>query len=553
MPFRFKPGKSALALLVALLILLVAAVYLRWWDRYIEKGLGEWAVEEVARRTDGAYRLTLGDLSFRPLSGSLSFDSATVVTDSARNLDRTSPLASLRAVAHRCVLLGVNVPRLFLQKSFDARTLGCDRVVVGVTLITQAQVKRDAPPDTLGINAPIPRLVPPLGLPLFRIGEVSFPQLSFTLRRPGPHGGASAVLEHAELRVTALAFDPTADPRSRRSVRASNARIGANGLTIRRDTLSEFAVTRLETDLLDSTLGIAAARREPSQGDDNWVRAQKVRRDRVRVHLDSVEARGIAYRTLFTTGDLDIRAIEVRGLRVNVLTDKRLSAGTPTQHRTPQRAAADVDLPFRVDTIAITGGEIVYLERRSEKERPGRMSFDDVHGRILNVSFPSTGKPLRIEARAKLMNEGTISVRATVPLHAGDFRYELEGKLGAMPAATVNPFLEQVEAYRLASGQVDSVAFRQVMTRGRSVTTLTPWYRDLAVEMVDDGGGVVGSVKRAVVKLAANTFKIHHDNPDDDGKHVRMAQGIVKYDSTKSWITFVWQGLREGLRLTVMK
>jgi hypothetical protein len=197
MPFRFKPGKSALALLVALLILLVAAVYLRWWDRYIEKGLGEWAVEEVARRTDGAYRLTLGDLSFRPLSGSLSFDSATVVTDSARNLDRTSPLASLRAVAHRCVLLGVNVPRLFLQKSFDARTLGCDRVVVGVTLITQAQVKRDAPPDTLGINAPIPRLVPPLGLPLFRIGEVSFPQLSFTLRRPGPHGGASAVLEHA--------------------------------------------------------------------------------------------------------------------------------------------------------------------------------------------------------------------------------------------------------------------------------------------------------------------------------------------------------------------
>ena len=64
---------------------------------------------------------------------------------------------------------------------------------------------------------------------------------------------------------------------------------------------------------------------------------------------------------------------------------------------------------------------------------------------------------------------------------------------------------------------------------------------------------MVGSVKRAVVKFAANAFKIHHENPGDDGKRVRVAQGIVKYDPTKSWITFVWMGLREGLKLTIMK
>jgi hypothetical protein len=553
MSSRLRLGKPVLAVLIALAVLIGIAVYFRWWDRYIEKGLAEWAVSELDRRTDGAYRLELGDLTFRPLSGSLSFDSAAVVTDSAKNLSRTSPLPTLSASAHHCVLLGVNVPRLFLKKSFDAGTLGCDSVLAAITLIPSAVAKREAPPDTLGINTPVHRLVRPLGIPLFRITEISFPQLSFTLRRPGPHGGASAVLDHAEFRVADLVFDPLADPRARRSVSSRSARIVATGLLMRRDTLGEFAIARFETDLIDSTLGLAGAHRGPSVTDDEWLRLQKVRRDRIRMSLDSLAARGIAYRTLVTTGDIEIRAIEARGLSLNVLSDKRLPAAPPKRHQTPQHAAAGVELPFKVDTVTVNGGEIIYLERKPEKERPGRISFDSVHGRVLDLVLPSRGKPLRFEARARLMNEGRLSVRATVPLDARDFRYELEGKLGPMPATAVNGFLEEVEPIRLAKGQVDSVNFRQVVKRGRSVTTLTPRYHDLSIESSGEGGGVIGSVKRGVVKFVANTFKVRDENPTDDGKHVRVANAIVVYDPTKSWITFIWYGLREGLKLTIMK
>ncbi len=553
MSSRFRLGKPAVIVLIALVVLIGIAVYFRWWDRYIEKGLAEWAVSELDRRTDGAYKLVLGDLSFRPLSGSLSFDSATVVTDSAKNLRRTDPLPVLTASARQCELLGVDVRRLYFKKSFDARSLGCEKVLARITLIPAAQAKRESPPDTLGISAPVTRLMRPLGIPLFRIAEISFPQLSFTLRRPGPHGGASAVLEHAEFRVADLVFDPTADPRAKRSVSARSARIGAKGLVMQRDTLNEFAVARLETDLRDSTLSLAGAKREPPQTDDEWVRAQKVRRDRIRLSLHSLEARGIAYRTLFTTGDLDIRAIEARGLRINVLSDKRIPAGPPRPHRTPQRAAADVALPFRVDTVTVTGGDVVYLERRHEKERAGRISFDSVHGRILDLNLPPRGKPLRIEARARLMNEGRLSVHATVPLDAKDFRYELKGKLGPMPATAINAFLGEVEAMQLAPGEVDSIDFHQVVKRGRSVTTMTPRYHDLSVESSDEGGGVIGSVKRGVVKFVANSFKLHDENPSDDGKQVRVANAIVRYDPTKSWITFIWHGLREGLKLTVLK
>ena len=553
MSSRFRLGKPALVVLIALAVLIGIAVYFRWWDRYIEKGLAEWAVSELDRRTDGAYRLVLGDLSFRPLSGSLSFDSAAVVTDSAKNLGRTSPLPALSASAHQCVLLGVNVPRLFLKKSFDARMLGCDKVLAGITLIPRAVVKREAPPDTLGINAPVHRLVRPLGIPLFRITEISFPQLSFTLRRPGDHGGASAVLEQAEFHVADLVFDPTADPRARRSVAAHRARIAARGLVLRRDTLGEFAVTRFETDLIDSTLGLAGAKRGPSMTDDEWARTQKVRKDRLRFGLDSLEARGIAYRSFVATGDLDIRAIEVRGARLNVLSDKRIPAAPPKNHPTPQHAAARVGLPFRVDTVLIAGGDIVYLEHKPERERPGRISFDSVHGRILDLNLPSRGKPLRIEARARFMNAGQLSVHATVPLDAADFRYELEGRMGPMPVTLINEFLAENESIKLRKGEVDGVEFSQVSTGGRATTTLSPRYRDLKVELSSEGGGVIGSVKRAVVKFAANTFKVREENPEDDGKKLRTAKTVRVYDPNTSWISFVWLGLRDGLMEVMMK
>ncbi len=64
---------------------------------------------------------------------------------------------------------------------------------------------------------------------------------------------------------------------------------------------------------------------------------------------------------------------------------------------------------------------------------------------------------------------------------------------------------------------------------------------------------MIGSVKRGVVKFMANTFKVHDENPEDDGKKVRVANAIVVYDPTKSWVQFIWLGLREGLKLTIMK
>ena len=135
---RSTTGRASKWLVIAIagVSVVVAGVlfYLAVWDRYIEAGLGRWAVAEVSERSRGVYRLVLGDLDFRPLAGSMSFDSAVVSTDTAlnRTLDAPAPLLSARAVS--CRLSNVSVVRLMVQKRFEAGAMGCDGVFTAIEL-----------------------------------------------------------------------------------------------------------------------------------------------------------------------------------------------------------------------------------------------------------------------------------------------------------------------------------------------------------------------------------------------------------------------------------
>lgn len=545
LPQRFRRPVALLAAVALAAILVVLAF--RVWDRSVEDRLSRWAVAQVAGRTGGAYRLALGDLSFRPLDGSISFDSAVVATDTVRNHRREEPLPELEWRAQGCRVSGLDLVRLLFRRTFVARELGCDRVVVNIALLSPPREKPRPTSDSAGSAAPVEELSQ-LGLSSLQIADVSLPALSLTLTRPGGDGGASILLEHARFEAKDVVLDPTATPGERRSLSADRALLTATGLVLRPDTLTEMAIAGVEVSLTDSTLRLAGARHEPSIPESEWVRRVRVRRDRIRFELDSLRARGVAYRAFVATGDIGIRALELEGARLDVLTDKRIPRGLPSRNRIPQQVAAGPDPAIRLDSMAVTRSTIVYREREPKRERPGRVTFDSVRATVLDLHMPPRERPLEIRASARLMNAGLLTVEATVPLDAPDFRYELSGKLGSMPATAFNRFLAENEAFELESGRIEGITFRQTARDGRAATTLTPRYHDLSVESTGDGGGVIGSVKRTVEEFLADAFVVRSRNPDEDGDNLRTARTVRRYLPAQSWVQFLWLGLRDALK-----
>jgi len=540
--------KPATLLAAVALALLIVALAFRWWDRYVEDGLGRWAVGETARRTGGAWRLVLSDPSFLPLAGSIWVDSIVVTTDSVLNRRRTAPLPALEWRAHQCRVSGLDVPRLLLRRSFVARELGCRRVAAVIALVrprTEERQSASAPADSATRVLGPAR---PLGLSSFRIAAVSVPRFSLTLTRPGKRGGTAIIRsDQARFEAGELVFAPVADARTSRGLSAERARLTSTGLVVRLDTLSEIAVGGFVADLADSTLRMAGIGYEPPIPEDEWVRRLRVRRNRIHFESDSLLARGVAWRAFVATGDIGARALELKGPRLDVLSDWRLPRGRPKRHRIPQQVAVAHDPALRVDSLVVTRGAIVYRERRPGRDRPGQVSFDAVRGTVLHLDLPSRGQPLRVAARARLMNQGWLAVEATVPLDAPDFRYGISGSLGSMPATSFNRILSDNEAYEFADGWVHGITFRQAASAGRAVTTLTPRYHDLSVQPTGEGGGPFGSVKRAAKKFVANAFEVRSRNPGEDGRDLRTVRTARRYDPAEAWVHFLWISLRDGL------
>ncbi|HEY7504618.1 MAG TPA: hypothetical protein VH700_11000 [Gemmatimonadales bacterium] len=532
--------KPAPLLALVLGAIVVAVLAFRGWDSYVEDALGRWAVDELARQTDSTYRLALGDLSLLPLAGSISFDSAAVATDSARNARRPTPLPELTAAARDCRLSGLDLVRLTLRKALSARTLECARVVVAIALPPRPREESAGAADTADVAGSVQQLVQPLGISSFRVAEISLPSLSFTLERPGPRGGSSVKLEHARFEAGDLVFDPT-------TASVDRARLSGSGLVLRPDSLIEFSAARLQADFTDSTLGLAGVEHEPAISEAEWVRRLRVRRDRIRFTADSLHARGVAYRAFLSGGEVGIRALELRGGRLDVLADRRIPKGLPRRHRTPQQVAARTRSVLRLDTVLVVGGTISYRERKPKSDRPGVVSFEEVKGTVLHLDLPSRGEPLRIEASARLMGEGALTGRLSIPLDAPDFRYELTGRLGRMPALAFNRFLSVNEGFEFDGGRVEQIDIRQTMRAGLTKTTVTPRYRDLSVDPTGEGGGVIGAVTRGAKEFLAQTFVVRSSNPGDEEKPPRVARTARRYDPTVPWLQFLWISLREGL------
>jgi hypothetical protein len=374
------------------------------------------------------------------------------------------------------------------------------------------------------------------------------PRLDVKLAGLGKRGGKSVRSDHARFEASDLVFDPAPNARAGSALSAKEARLTATGLAVRFDARGEITVHGLEADLARGTLRLVGARYEPSISEHDWVPRHRFRRDRISFDLDSLRARGFAWRAFIATGRIGIRTLDLDGPRLEVLSDRRLPRGPPVRHRIPQQVAAGHGPALRLDRVIVTRGSIAYRERRPDHDRPGQVTFDSVRATVLHLDLPSRGTPLRVAARAKLMNQGWLAVQASVPLDAPDFRYRLSGRLGSMPADAFNRMLSETEAYEIADGLVESITFEQSAHGGRTVTTLTPRYSDLSVQSTGEGGGLIGSVKRSVKKFVANTFKVRSRNPGEDGKDLRIAQTSRRYDPADPWVRFLWMGLRDGLK-----
>jgi hypothetical protein len=574
--------------LLALLGVALVAVYLISLraSPLVNELLRDWATGEVATQSDSVYALRVGRLHFNWPRRRVTLDSVLVLTDSARNAQRSWPKTTLQGVLRSCVISGVNLPRLVLGRGLEASQIGCAEV----------HWESDAPPDSASVarfeqartRAPRPKPPPaaalrtmeaphgavmtfqrdlhlPRRVPTIRIGRIVFPTVAIGIVARKPSGDRKRFdLARAQLRVTGVVIDPAAPQYRARPLFAEGVVLQADSTEFHPDTAQMVRVGTLEIDLTDSTITVHDFEQGPRISDADFQRLSPYRRERIRVKAARLAIRGMDQGGYSRGGALVARAIELDSLRFEILSDKRKPRrpGPRVPSRTPQSWFSSLENRVAVDSIRATNATIIYEEFKIGHDRPGRLTIDDVNLLALHARHEpgrrSAADTLSLEIRGKLMSQGDLRLAITTPLDAERMTMWVRGSLGSMDAAALNPLLEHVSPARVKKGRIDGVVFEYTVRNDVARGVVVPRYTDLAADITGTGaGGIlggrnpIGGLIRASAE-AAQGLKVRQSNPEEPDRPPRV--GRVNYtfrgESLPSWF---WNVLKQGLLSVVMK
>ncbi|HET9133988.1 MAG TPA: hypothetical protein VFN90_06775 [Gemmatimonadales bacterium] len=329
-----------------------------------------------------------------------------------------------------------------------------------------------------------------------------------------------------------------------------------------RDVLRTVGDQRVAVGLLDVAVARGVVRLDSLRAghvgtDAAFVRARRSRADRLALAVDSMRLAGIETAAWMRRGAIRATRADLHGVALDVYTDKRLpSRGVRARHRTPQGWIVAQRLELQLDTVVVRG-RAQYRERAVGAKAPGVLRLDALEARLVNLSTDparmTDSTPLVATITARMMGRAPFTLEATLPLLAPRFAMRFEGRLGAMPAAALNPFLEGATPVRFTEGTVRSVRFDATVTDGVARGRVVPTYEGLRVETPGVARtGILQGLRRAVAALAANELVLRSDNGPGAKDGTRVGPIAHRWTPGETLLQFMWHALRSGL-LAVVK
>ena len=541
-----------------------------WWRAawIVNQLLRSWAVATVAEKSRDVYRLEVGRVRFNFALRRVSVDSILLTTNRTLNTLRPRPLAALRFAFRQCTISGVHLITLILNSGLVAESFGCRAVSVAVVVPSSSVL-----PDTLGQLHAAPRafltVQQSLRLPSFaprvRVTRSDFPHVSLDFRLQRARAGdARLQLKDLRWRIGGFAIDPVDTAAAARPLFSRTVELATGNFVAHLDATA-VRVGALQASLTDSTLDLRGVAFAPSVSDAAFGRSQRYRRGLIKTTVGRIAVQGIDVGAFVLGQGLRARRVELDSMQVDVMSDRRRASNPQRQRRrTPQGWIAGLGRTVSVDSVVIRHAEIVYRERRGDHDQAGVLTFARLDVVAANVRHfmgrQTRSDPMTLSATAHLQNVGRLDVHFVVPLDAPRFDLNFRGTLGAMPAASFNPFIRETMPLRLTNGRVVGIAFQATVTNGVARGSVTPCYNDLSVAVTRRGstgimgsGGIFGGAARGIASLVGNWTKVRANNPEDAAATPRSGAIHHTFTSDETLPAFLWASVRDGLLSVVRK
>jgi hypothetical protein len=315
------------------------------------------------------------------------------------------------------------------------------------------------------------------------------------------------------------------------------------------NSLYVISLGKISLSVRDSLLSIDSLSVAPAMDDEAFSRKHKFRPTRIRVGASKALLSEIDYKRIIFGGELVAKKAFIDGLRVDVLTDKRL----PNPPRIPDTAPLNkvfqkITVKFALDSVIIRNAAVRYGSKQPFV-KTGTLDFAAINAALTNLSnFPdrmTSATPLRLDATMLLMHAAHAHAVIELPLLSKTFDMRLHADVAGFNLSVLNKFIEPEGRVKVESGSLLHATVSMTMKNGIARGSVRPTYRNLRLVVLSQDRRKKRGFMEGLMTFVANRYMIKPDNPASK-EAVRESKTVYVRRRDESFFETIWKFIWTG-------
>ncbi len=276
---------------------------------------------------------------------------------------------------------------------------------------------------------------------------------------------------------------------------------------------------RLSTQ--DSTLTADNVEFRPNLGKVAFSKKQIYKAVWLYPQIEKLTINGFDFYNLLHHEELEMRSLVLDKVKFEIYRDRGLPNRPDYFPKMPQELLRELPFLVKIDSIKVKNANIIYEEQLPNRERPGRLTFENSEAVLLGITNDANllKKPdfqTVLNFNTYIMGQGKLNMEAKFFLNDPKELHYLHGEMGEMDMTAFNEMLEYVFPVRIKSGFIHAGRFDLRLNYKNARGKMYLRYNDLKVEVIN----------RKFASFVANSFAVTNHNPA--GRFAPMRVGEIK-------------------------
>ncbi|HEY4208121.1 MAG TPA: hypothetical protein VGM31_14955 [Puia sp.] len=539
-----KTKKSILLAALAVIVLLVVG-----WQFYKYRLAHSKIAQAVKEKTKGLYILHYDDLTFDEVAGMLHVKNIDISPDTAvyhqMVREKKPPQVLLRIRVDSLDIARVKTPKALLTKQLE----GGKVEVAGAHI--HIMIHRFDKNTT--VYNPAPDLAKQLLGSLLKIAVDSV-QISNASILVSDLDSTAVYFtgNKVSLVLTHLLIDSSARKDSSTILFSRGLTLDCRELVLpSKNKKYMVGVSGLRFTSQDNSLHVAQVNITPRQSETAFAASFPMQKDRYHFQLQDITLHHIDRRALWRK-TIQADSLVIGESIFKVYRDiSRPPDTTSKVGKYPQQLLMHLPFPLTIGRVVFVHCFIEYKEKNGRSDSAGKLQFYHAGATIRNVT--NREEEIRKDRRcivdfhASLLDKTPVRAHLVLLLKDRKGRFTIDGDIGSIEAASLNPLTEPMGLARMEKGKINHLHFSIRAADSVGVGRITLLYEDLKISMLKKDKEKDRFDKKGLASLFANILIKNSNKADDPRTETAHFRRILN----KSFFNLIWKTLFTGIKQSV--